>query len=473
MLDAAMQRRYSANPGERFFTGGGAHVFENYERSDNRKVPTVEEALVRSINLAFIRIMRDIRSYYMVEGSRANPQSDAPTNDVRQTYLRRFADQEGRTYLNRFYADFRDRKPDERLSFLAARAGRTPNRLAIVFRSVRPDAAVGELRNFLRKELPKVSFNDRLVKDLYDKSDPDRYSLTDRAYLARVHPLQLWLGAYLQDHAGATRAEILKASDDERQEAYSWLFKTHSTRKQDVRIRILSEQEAFQRILLDWRKQGYPFEYLVPSLATAIGSSGDRPDALAQLMGIILNDGMQLSTVEIEQLQFAEGTPYETRMALTPGAPKRVFAPEIAQTVRRALMNVVSEGTGTRFRGAYLTPDGRPLAVGGKTGTGDNRFKSFGAGRRLVESRVVDRTATFVFFLGDRFYGTITAYVAGSEAAKYHFTSALAVQLLKSLTPQLQPLIDKTKTPNLATGTPGSANMTLVASPIESALSGR
>ena len=473
MLDAAMQRRYSANPAERFFTGGGIHVFDNYERSDDRKAPTVEEALVRSINLAFIRIMRDIRSYYMAEGARANPQPDDPQNDVRQTYLRRFADQEGRTYLNHFYDDFRDRKPDEMLSFLVAHAGRTPNGLAIVFRSVRPDAPVGELRNFLGKELPKVSLNDRVIESLYENSGPDRYSLIDRAYLARVHPLQLWLAAYLQDHAGAPRAEILKASDDERQEAYSWLFKTRSTRKQDVRIRILSEQDAFEQILQDWRKQGYPFEYLVPSLATAIGSSGDRPDALAQLMGIILNDGVQLPTVEIEQLQFAAGTPYETRMALTPAAPKRVFAPEVAQTVRRALMNVVSEGTGTRFRGAYLTPDGHPLVVGGKTGTGDNRFKSFGAGQHLVESRVVDRTATFVFFLGDRFYGTITAYVAGSEAAKYHFTSALAVQLLKSLTPHLQPLIDTTETPVLAIRAPETPNITLVAGPGENALPGR
>ena len=33
----------------------------------------------------------------------------------------------------------------------------------------------------------------------------------------------------------------------------------------------------------------------------------------------------------------------------------------------------------------------------------------FGAGHTLMESRAVDRTATFVFFLGDRFYGTVTA----------------------------------------------------------------
>ena len=54
---------------------------------------------------------------------------------------------------------------------------------------------------------------------------------------------------------------------------------------------------------------------------------------------------------------------------------------------------------------------------------------------------MVDRTATFVFFLGDRFFGTITAYVPGAIAANYHFTSAIAVQLLKAIQPQLEPLL--------------------------------
>jgi hypothetical protein len=42
--------------------------------------------------------------------------------------------------------------------------------------------------------------------------------------------------------------------------------------------------------------------------------------------------------------------------------------------------------------------------------------------------------------IGDRGFGTITAYVPGSVAASYHFTSALAVQLLKAIQPQLEPL---------------------------------
>jgi hypothetical protein len=46
-----------------------------------------------------------------------------------------------------------------------------------------------------------------------------------------------------------------------------------------------------------------------------------------------------------------------------------------------------------------------------------------------------------VFFLGNRFFGTVTAYVPGAIAGSYHFTSALAVQLLRALEPQLQPLL--------------------------------
>jgi len=70
----------------------------------------------------------------------------------------------------------------------------------------------------------------------------------------------------------------------------------------------------------------------------------------------------------------------------------------------------------------------------------------------LISQRVVDRTATFVFFLGDRFYGTITAYVPGAVAGNYHFTSAIAVQLLNAIEPQLDPLL---RSP--ATGAPPRA----------------
>jgi hypothetical protein len=113
----------------------------------------------------------------------------------------------------------------------------------------------------------------------------------------------------------------------------------------------------------------------------------------------------------------------------------------VAEAARRALLGVVAEGTARRLSGVYRATNGGALPVGGKTGTGDNRIDRFGAGGQLISQRVLDRTATFVFFLGDRFFGTITAYVPGSAAASYHFTSALAVQLLKAIQPQLDPLL--------------------------------
>jgi hypothetical protein len=104
---------------------------------------------------------------------------------------------------------------------------------------------------------------------------------------------------------------------------------------------------------------------------------------------------------------------------------------------------VVENGTGRRASGAFTGPDGAPLVAGGKTGTGDHRYERFGRGGEVIESQVVNRTATFVFFLGDRFYGVISAHVAGPDAAGYGFTSALPTQLLRSLAPELQPLLER------------------------------
>jgi hypothetical protein len=247
----------------------------------------------------------------------------------------------------------------------------------------------------------------------------------------------------MQTHPKAGWGDLAAASTAERQEIYRWLFKTSRKHRQDFRIRILKEEEAFNRVLKDWRAQGYPFAQIVPSYATAIGSSGDRPDALARLMGIILNDGVDVPITNIERVTFASQTPFETALDYSaPRKPVRVFAPEVARTLKRTLASVVEGGTAVRMKQTFVDANGDALVMGGKTGTGDNRFKTFDAAGNIINSRAVDRTSTFAFFLGDRLFGTITAYVPGEAADDYHFTSSLALQLLKSIAPSVQRLID-------------------------------
>jgi hypothetical protein len=59
----------------------------------------------------------------------------------------------------------------------------------------------------------------------------------------------------------------------------------------------------------------------------------------------------------------------------------------------------------------------------------------------------VNRSATFVFNIGERFFGSMTAYVHGPESKNYDFTSALPVQLLVVLAPSLMPLIEPNAVP--------------------------
>lgn len=88
-------------------------------------------------------------------------------------------------------------------------------------------------------------------------------------------------------------------------------------------------------------------------------------------------------------------------------------APTAAKAaVAQALLGVVKHGTANGLVGAYIDANGAPMDVGGKTGTGDNRLETFASGGWVTSSRPVDRTATLVFSLGDRFYGAVTAYVA-------------------------------------------------------------
>ena len=65
------------------------------------------------------------------------------------------------------------------------------------------------------------------------------------------------------------------------------------------------------------------------------------------------------------------------------------------------------------------------------------------AGGRLISPAWSIRSPPFVFMIDDRFYGTITAYVPGAQAAQYEFTSGLPVRLLGALMPTLAPLLDR------------------------------
>jgi membrane peptidoglycan carboxypeptidase len=444
MLEAAMDRRYSASPAEAFFTGGGRQTFENFDATDNNRVLTVREGLQRSVNLLFIRLMRDIVYHTMSElpSSSATLLDDA-SDPARQAYLARFADREGSEFLTRFYRKYQGKSSTEAEALLLQSVRPTPRRLATIFRSLEPQASLEEFAAFLRSNLPEARIPEASVPRLYADYAIERYDLADRGYIAGVHPLELWLVGFLRTRPAATLQQAIDASRAERQSVYGWLFKTRRKGAQDSRIRTLVELEAFLEIHKAWQRLGYPFDYLTPSYATALGSSGDRPAALAELMGILLNDGVRQPTLRVDALRFATGTPYETHFTAHPPAGVRVLPAEVARAARRALTLVVEGGTAKRLRGVFTAPDGTPLAVGGKTGTGDHRFETFGKGGVLLSSRVVSRSGTFVFFIGERYFGVLTAYVQGPDAARYQFTSALPTQILKTLAPLLRVEINR------------------------------
>lgn len=443
LLNRALDRRFSASPGESFYTGGGIHRFSNFSRIDNEKIMSVRDALRDSVNLVFIRLMREVVYHHLYKPGGVARWLEIPNDPRRQEYLERFADREGRIYLRRFYARYQDKTPEEALAMLTKRVYAKASRLSMLYQAIYPDAGIDALEQFLKKNLSASTLGNEKIEKLHEKYSPANFDLQDQGYITKIHPLELWLVGYLAQHPNASQEEILEASTHQRQEVYRWLLKSRRFNAQQRRIMTLLEIEAFTSIHRAWQRTGYPFSYLTPSYASAIGASGDRPAALAELMGILQNDGIRQPLVRFENLHFAKDTPYETVMTRQPAQGQRIFAPEIAKVTRAALAGVVEGGTANRLRGVYKDTDIKPIAIGGKTGTGDHRRQIWGERGRLIESKFISRAATFAFFLGDRFFGVITAYVKGPDAEKYRFTSSLPVQIVKSLEPTLSPLLNR------------------------------
>lgn len=443
LLEASMERPYSANPDERFFTGGGIQVFSNFRKEDDGRVVTVTEALQNSINLPFIRIMRDIVNYTRASQWEDNRQILIDDKDPRRKeVLDKFIDRESRVFLTRFWHKYQNKTAPERLELLVAGMNPNPLRLTVIHRYLFPKADLPTYIRFMRNQLPASELTEARLAVMYEKYKPGAFNLQDLGYLAALHPLELWLLDYLQQPGEKSAKEASEKSQEVRRQVYGWLMRTKAKDARDSRIRTVLEIDAFSDIHRRWANMGYPFEHLVPSLATALGSSGDRPAALAELIGIILNDGKRIPTHRFTKVEFAKDTPYESIVEPQPPVPTQALDPEVTRILKETMRKVVSDGTAKRLANSFQQGDGSPFPIGGKTGTGDNRIFTSTSGGHKTSARTLNRTATFVFYLGDNHFGTLTAFVSGRSANAFSFTSALPLQVLKGMVPVLQPYIN-------------------------------
>ena len=438
LLQQALDREYSASPGEVFFTGGGAHVFGNFDPDDNGRRLTIREATRRSTNLVFIRLMRDLVRFHQARLP-YDPQVilSNPENATRQRMLREIADSESRLVLLHAFRDFQGADKRHIVSKLLGSRATSPRQLAILFfawTGASHKDAEKELGDWLEFYGAKVKPGE-VAKLARAYSNPD-LTLADYGYLLGCHPLKVFAAGELSKQR-LSWDDLLLKSGPAFDVSSRWLFQERNRRAQDLRLRIRIEQDAFVRMTPYWRRLGFPFEHLVPSYATAIGNSSDRPAALAELMGIIVNDGELKPTLRFQELRFGSKTPYRTVVVPSTGQSQRVMIPAVSRALRGVLVDVVDGGTARRIAGVFKEKNGKKIMVGGKTGSGDNRYKSFARGGALIGSRAVNRTATFAFYIGDRYFGVVTACVLGSESGDYKFTSALPVEILKNLAPAI------------------------------------
>ncbi len=435
-LQQALDRRYSASPSERFFTGGGRHVFHNFSRGENRRLRTLQEALQHSTNLVFIRLMRDLAQFhqarlpYDAEEVLSNP--DSPT---RQRFLEEIAEAEAIAHLRQTYKMYHGLTQEELVARLLGNRADSLRHLSIVFFVWHPNPDAEGLAAWLQRWQEHVSADE--VGRMWRAYSNPRLTIKDYGYLLSRHPLTVWGAGQLFHDSHLSWQTLRDTSPAARRVVSAWLLQPRHRRAQDLRLRTRIERDAFARMTPAWQRLGFPFSQLVPSYATAIGNSSDTPAALAELMGIIVNDGMRRPMLQFTRFQFAQDTPYET--VLTPTAVgEQVMKPGVARALRTALAGVIERGTARRIRGTFVQPDGTPIVIGGKTGSGDNRFKTFYRGGGVRSARAVNRTAAFMFYIGDRYFGVVTAFVPGEEAARYRFTSALPVSILKLLAPTIQ-----------------------------------
>ena len=446
LVEEALQRKYPAYPA-RFMTGGGMHVFHNFSKDTNGWNPDMRLATRKSINLPFIRLMQDLVFHY--RWSKVDPGviSDRQ-HPERQAYLMKWINQDVAKYLARYDARYDDiKRGDEALARLIERHhdDLTPTDYITLYRYFVPDITLERTRALIDEQL--VEWRRPILEEIdadewqyyFDRAAPGELTLQDRGAISEVHPLEIWVVKRHMEQPDISRERLTEELPEVVPDIYAWLIDSKSKRRQDNKIYTILEQDAFEAIQDEWARMGYPFEDMVPSLASAIGASADRPSALSTLMGMIMAEGKRYPVSRIQEISLASGTPYALKLRRQQGQGEQVLDPEVARATRDVMELVVTRGTAVRarsLRDEYLFRD-----LVGKTGTGDHTLEHVTASGRRVDGEAVSRAGVFMFGFGERFFGVLTIYVEGQEAADYDFTSSMAAQVFTQIAPMLSDMV--------------------------------
>src|SRR5450830_658779 len=167
-------------------TGGGLHHCNSFKHEDDGRVMSVRDGLRNSVNLVFIRLMRDVVHHYMflTPGSSAKVLRDA--DDPRRAgYLARFADREGQVFMRRFLVKYQGKTAQEAQDLLLESVRPTTSRLAAIYRTLYPEASLAQFTTCVKDNLPDgIDPAEPKLAKLYEQDAPQAMSLADRGYLA-------------------------------------------------------------------------------------------------------------------------------------------------------------------------------------------------------------------------------------------------------------------------------------------------
>ena len=282
----------------------------------------------------------------------------------------------------------------------------------------------------MSKRLPDATDLDEgdLLK-LYNNYGPDQFNLHDRGYIARRASAGAVAGDYLQTHPNASRSEMMAASTEQRQEVYAWLLKSKRKGAADTRIRIILEEDAFERVArglgpgrLSLRQPGAVLRDRDRQLRRPAGGAGRTGRHHPQRRRAPADGAHRVGSISPK-------APLTRRFCPSRRGGERLFPTEVAAALRRALTDVVANGTAKRVAGAFVDAVRRGRCRSAARPAPVTNFGRQSALARARRRRSAQRRLRLFHWrpllrCGDRPRSRRTA-------RHYKFTSALPVQVLK------------------------------------------